>query len=415
MKTMSVGKRFLCVRNLHTLSGRGTGLIAERTGTDYVICHIGSLSGKTFGADAQIVDGEGGVLVPAFVDLHGFPDRERTAPALREASARAAENGYAAIADADPPVGAQRLESRDKRAASARCRLLPIAPLPDSPEEVGALASRGVCGLTDGISPIADTPRLASLMASARECSLPLLLSPLYPLWQGMLRPGRAASYYRVPSVPATAEELAIGRLLILARDAGCRLHIPCISTAGGVDLIRRAKKEGLDVTCGVTPFHLALTEEDLFWSGTASKMSPPLGTEDDRDALLRAVGDGTIDCISTGHVGCRSWEKRCSMSEAVFGAPAYRTALGVCLTRLVETGIITLPRLIAMMSENPAKVIGLKTSLAEGNAAEFTVISTGREWVVGENRREEELLSPFSGQTLRGAVLHSFIGGEWR
>jgi len=154
--------------------------------------------------------------------------------------------------------------------------------------------------------------------------------------------------------------------------------------------------------------------EDALFLSGSAAKLSPPLPDEAGREAILAALADGTVDCLASYHLPCRRWEKQVPPEQAVAGAPSYRTALGVGLRWLVGTGVLSLPRLIAMMSEIPASLLGRESGLAVGGEAAFAVLGDGEEWTVGEGGNEAELLSPFSGQTLRGRIIHRFFDGRW-
>lgn len=412
---MRSGKRYLIVHNLRTPDGRGNGIVAECVDGKWVICRVGSLAGESFPRDALIYDGEGGVLIPSMVDLCGFPDKYQSTLSLKQETALAARCGYGAIADHSFFDDEQAPENMQMRKSHAQCRLLSIAPLPKHPEAVADCAARGFAALSDGGRPVADHALLLAYMDAAAKQDIPLILFPFCPGWSGALRADKTAEYFRVSGVPDIAEELAVKRLLTFSGATGCRIHIPCVSTAGALREIRRAKADGVPVTCGVTPFHLALTSADVFLNGTAAKLQPPLRGRDSLEAVKEAIADRTVDCISSGHVPCRRWEKQRSMSDAPAGASSYQTALGVCIRHLVQAGVIDLPRLINLMSEAPAEIVGTACTLAPGEPANFAVLAPEKEWVVGDGvSEEEETVTPFRGQTLCGRVVHSFVMGKW-
>lgn len=412
---MRNGGRYLIVHNLRTPDGRGNGIVAECVNGEWVICRVGSLAGENFPRDAAVYDGGGGVLIPSMVDLCGFPDRYQSALSLKQETALAARCGYGTVADYSFSDEGQTPEGAQTRRSHAQCRILTIAPLPKKPEDIAECADRGAAALSDGGKPISDPALLLAYMAEAAKKDLPLILFPFCPGWSGALRDDKTAAYFRVPGVPDVAEELAVKRLLTLAGATGCRIHIPCVSTAGALREIRRAKADGIPVTCGVTPFHFALTSADVFLNGTAAKLQPPLRGRDSVEAVREAIADHTVDCISSGHVPCRRWEKQRSMLDAPAGASGYQTALGACIRHLVQAGVIDLPHLIRLMSEAPAEIVGCKCALAPGEPANFAVLAPETEWVVGDCAPgEEEMVTPFRGQTLCGRVAHSFVMGKW-
>ncbi len=410
-------KKLLCVRNLRSLDGEGIGLVAEKTeeyGNKWHISRIGTPGDLRFGKEARLIDGEGDILVPAFWDLYGFPDCQRTAGALKEETGAAARSGFGWVSECDPPGSDRARSAFHQRISGAHCNLTPIEPLPDTPEEIAGAAERGAAALSDGGRSIGDSARLFALMQEAAKHGLLMMLSPRSPEWQGVLHQGRVANYFRVAGVPDAAEEAAVARLIVLARASRCHVHLPCISGAGALRQIKAAKAEGLPITCGVTPFHFACCEEDLFLVGTAGKILPPLSDRENVDALIRGIADGVVDCISTAHTPCRLWEKQRPMESAAFGASGYATALSAGITYLVDRGVVSLKQLVAMMTTAPAAILGRDTSLSVGAPADFALIKPMKTWVVGETGGAHAPVTPFAGQTLRGVVSHSFISGVW-
>jgi len=205
---------------------------------------------------------------------------------------------------------------------------------------------------------------------------------------------------------PAVAEEIAIARDLLLASACGNpRYHVQHISTRGAVELIRVAKQRGLRVSCEVTPHHLVLTEEAVAEFDTNAKMNPPLRTQADVEALREALAEGTIDCIATDHAPHALHEKLQEFSQAPLGVIGLETALGVVLTKLVHTGIITLERLVEAMAIAPRQLLGLPIPRIEpGAEANLTIFAPDEEWRVEPERfRSKARNTPFAGWELRG------------
>jgi dihydroorotase len=205
---------------------------------------------------------------------------------------------------------------------------------------------------------------------------------------------------------PAVAEEIAIARDLLLASACGNpRYHVQHISTRGAVELIRIAKQRGLRVSCEVTPHHLVLTEEAVAEFDTNAKMNPPLRTQADVEALREALAEGTIDCIATDHAPHALHEKLQEFSQAPLGVIGLETALGVVLTKLVHTGIITLERLVEAMAIAPRQLLGLPIPRIEpGAEANLTIFAPDEEWRVEPERfRSKARNTPFAGWELRG------------
>jgi dihydroorotase len=211
------------------------------------------------------------------------------------------------------------------------------------------------------------------------------------------------------------AEEAMIARDLLLAEDTGARFHVAHLSTARGLDLVRRARERGIRVTCEVTPHHLTLTDEALLGYDTDFKMNPPLRSEADREALVEGLLDGTVDAIATDHAPHHSDEKAVEFAQAPNGIVGLETAVSVMLDRLVRPGRLPLPRLVELLSVGPARALGLEGgSLAEGAAADLTVLDLDREVTVApESFRSLSRNSPWKGERLVGAPVMTMVGGE--
>ncbi len=390
--------------NLRTPEGNRTSLLAEEIAGQWRIVRVGpgTLRGTQRGTG---VDGQGAVLSPAFVDLYGFPDAQRTAASLKAQMTLALQSGYGRIAEAAPDL------SEQGRARRARYpRLLSHIPLREG--DAGGADEGDAGALIDGGGALSDRA-LRDAMRRAAEQNRLLILPPFHPGFSGCLCEGRASGYFRVPGIPDIAQSLALSRILLLVKDTGCRVHIPCVSTSEGIDLVRRAKMQGLPVTLGVTPFHFALDENEVFLSGSAAKLLPPLSSASNRKAVLAALADGTVDCINSAHTPCSVFSKQRSMEKAPFGAASYETAFAVGVSCLVMEGVLSLSRLITLMTAAPAAILGQTAALSPDMPADFLLLDPSKEWAVGQENHDS-LPSPFLGRVLRGRVIGHFCGGTW-
>jgi dihydroorotase len=206
-----------------------------------------------------------------------------------------------------------------------------------------------------------------------------------------------------------------VARDIMLAELTGARVHIAHISTAGAVELVRRAKRQGLAVTCEVTPHHLALTDMAVVGFDTNTKMSPPLRSEEDRVALIEAVRDGTIDAIATDHAPHHSDEKMLEYDRAPSGVIGLETALGVALTVLHHSAAISLVRVIELLTSGPALAFSLPGgTLVEGSPADVTIFDSESEWTVDAQRfKSRSRNTPFGGWKLRGSICAVLVSGR--
>jgi dihydroorotase len=231
----------------------------------------------------------------------------------------------------------------------------------------------------------------------------------------GVMHEGRYSTLLGLKGISAAAEESHVSRDIMLAELTGARVHIAHVSTAGSVELMRRAKQKGLAVTCEVTPHHLALTDAAVTSFDTNTKMNPPLRSEEDRAALIEGVIDGTIDAIATDHAPHHADEKMLEYDRAPFGIVGLETALGVVLKVLYETDAAPLSRIVEMLTINPARAFSLPGgTLAEGSPADITVFDLDREWTVALQRfKSKSRNTPFGDWKLRGNVVATFVGGS--
>jgi dihydroorotase len=207
-----------------------------------------------------------------------------------------------------------------------------------------------------------------------------------------------------------------VGRDVVLARLTRSHVHIAHISTAGGIEAVRRAREQGLNVTCEVTPHHIALEDEAVQSFSTNLKVNPPLRSHEHREAVLEAIADGTIDMIATDHAPHHFDEKNVEFDVAPFGVIGLETAFGVCHEHLVRRGVIELPRLVDLMSCAPARVFGLPGgTLGQGTPGDVTLLDLEARYQVTNTFHSKAANSPFIGETLHGRPVLTIVGGEVR
>ncbi len=412
----------------------GARVIDPLKGTD-------AIRDLSIGERPGTLDANGWIAVPGFVDLHahlrepGFEESETIADGAR-AALRGGFTTICCMPNTEPALDAPGLldEVRERAAAARAARVLPIATISrgrkgEALADLVELANAGAVAFSDDGAPLQDARLMRFALEYARATGRPVSdhAQDAALSGDGVMHEGTVSALLGLPGIPAAAEETAIARDLALARLSGGRLHLAHVTTARGVSLIREAKRDGLAVTCEVTPHHLALTHEwvggdrALAWEATAgsappydtaTKVNPPLRTRADVAALWEGLRDGTIDAVATDHAPHASVYKDVEYDQAAFGMSGLETALPLLLGA-VEHGWIDLPRLVERLTAGPARCFGLP---APDLARDLAVIDPSEEWLV----RPEELASrgkntPLLGRRLRGRVVAAFVDGERR
>jgi dihydroorotase len=218
-----------------------------------------------------------------------------------------------------------------------------------------------------------------------------------------------------IPGAPAAAEDVMVARDILLAELTGAHVHIAHLSSATAVRLVREAKARGVRVTSEVTPHHLVLTEDAVRSFDGNTKMTPPLRSKRDVEALLEGLVDGTIDCIATDHAPHATSEKEGEFDQAAFGIVGLETAVSVLLDRVVRPGTVSLPTLVARFTRDPARLLNLPGgSLTVGAAADVTVLDLDARITVNPLKfRSKSRNTPFGGWELVGAPVMTIVGGQ--
>jgi dihydroorotase len=233
----------------------------------------------------------------------------------------------------------------------------------------------------------------------------------------GVMHEGEVSTRLGLAGIPGSAEDVMVARDLLLLADTGGRYHVAHLSTGRSLAMVREARRRGLPVTCEVTPHHLVLTDEEVARTvfSTHCKMKPPLRTEADRQALIEGLADGTVDAIASDHAPHHADEKDVEFDLAPFGILGLETTLGLCLDRLVRPGLISLGRLVELLSTGPARALGLPGgTLRPGSAADVTLFDPeGEATVEAAAFFSRSRNTPFDGWTLRGRPVATLLAGR--
>jgi len=280
-----------------------------------------------------------------------------------------------------------------------------------------ALQDAGAIGFSDDGFAIDSATLLRQAMQELAALDMPIIshCEDTEMVQNHAVNEGVVSRQLGIPGRPAVAETIQVARDLLLAEDTGCHVHIAHVSTAKAVELIRRAKADGIRVTAETCPQYFTLTEETLLEKGTLARVNPPLRTETDREAILAGLLDGTIDTIVTDHAPHSTEEKAQDLLHAPSGMIGLETILGLSLTALYHSGKMDLSTLVRLLSTAPAEIFSLPYgTLRVGTPADVTIFDPEETWVVEPERFHSKARNtPFGGMELRGRVRYTICGGK--
>lgn len=379
---------------------------------------------------AEVIDCSGCVLMPSMFDVNVHarePGQEykETIKSCSEAAINGGVTGVVLMPNTLPAIDSGGLVQTvlDIVEEKSRIQVLQTGCITKgrAGEELAAIAgmaAKGVPMLTDDGDPVADTRLLRRAMEYAKDFDLPLAMHCEDKLLSGKGAMNEGPVSYRMglPGIPSISEEIGIARDIRLARYTGASIHVQHVSTAKGMESIRRAKNDGVRITCEITPHHLILNEEDIVDYDANYKMNPPLRTAEDNEQLLQGLIDGIFDVIATDHAPHTEFEKQNGdFASAPFGITGLDTAVVSLYHHFIKPERFGWDLLVRRYSAQPRRMIGLDpVPVVEGGRAEFLVFATGKSTTFSrEFMKSKSPNTPFIDRTLDGQIVTVVRGGE--
>lgn len=376
----------------------------------------------------KIIDAENKVVLPGFVDMHCHlrePGQEYKED-IESGSAAALRGGFTSIAcmpNTNPPLDNVALikyvAMRGTEVDNAK--VYPIGCITKGQQgkeiaEMGFMKEAGAVAFSDDGRPVenGNIMRLALEYASSHKALVISHCEDKSIAADGVVNEGLNATISGLKGINRVAEESMIARDVLLAEALGARVHIAHVSTKGSVEIVRQAKARGVKVTCETCPHYFCATDDEILSYNTNAKINPPLRTQQDVDAIIEGIKDGTIDAIATDHAPHHADEKNREFNLAPFGTSGFETAFALAYTYLVETDVIDMPKLSKLMSANPARILGIGTGvLKAGERADITIVDTDKGFTVDSSKFVSKgKNSLFNGWQLRGAVTNVIVDG---
>jgi dihydroorotase len=378
---------------------------------------------------AQVIDAAGYVVSPGLIDLHvhlrepGQEDLETVATGAMAAAA----GGFTAVCampNTDPVCDNQGVVGFIKAQAqrAGKARVYPIAAISVGQKgqqlaEFGELVGAGAVAVSDDGKPVVSSHLMRTALEYAQTFGIPVADHCEDPTLSagGAMHEGLVSTRLGLKGIPSAAEEIMVARDILLAELTGGHVHLCHMSTRGSVELIRRAKEKGLRVTAEACPHHFSLTHEACEGYDTNAKMNPPLREAEDREAIRQGLKDGTIDVVATDHAPHHYDAKEREFDDAPNGIIGLETALGLSISELVSTGLLTLPQLVNRMSTLPARIFGLPGgTLAAGSPADVTIFDPAERWTVDPKQFfSKSRNTPFRGRQLTGRARVTIVRGQ--
>lgn len=378
---------------------------------------------------AREINAQGMITTPGLIDLHchlrdpGRPDKET----IETGSQSAVAGGFTSICcmpNTEPPIDNEGIVNYIYKEAArvGLCKVFPIGSITKGRSgkeltEFGELLNAGAKGFSDDGDSVADNNVFRHALEYSKVFDIPIFEHPIdCSLAQyGLMNEGVVSTRLGLKGSPAIAEELTVARDLMLAKFTGARLHLCHISTKGAVALIRKAKKDGVRVTCETCPHYFFFNDEVVGSFDANYKVNPPIRSEADRLAIIQGLKDGTIDCIATDHAPHCQAEKELEFANAPYGMIGFETAISMIVMELIEKQKMSWLDVVSKLTVNPAAIIREETGrIVPGVAANIAVIAPNKKWTVTEDEiRSRSKNTPFLGKEIKGRVTNVIVKGS--
>ncbi|MDH4070174.1 MAG: dihydroorotase [Ignavibacteria bacterium] len=416
---------------------RNVRIVDPLSGVDKITSiHIVDGSIKAIGSSLSAAKGavvrecEGMVAAPGFFDMHvhlrepGFEHKETVETGCMSAAA-GGFTGVSCMPNTNPAIDdesvVRMIRAKARDAVGGLVDVHPIAAVSlgrkgERLAPLAELAAAGAVAFTDDGDPVHDAEIMRRALEYASMFNKPIIQHAQdMPMTRGgVMNEGFCSTELGLPGMPGAAEDVVIARDITLSGYTGGQYHVAHMSTGGAVELIRMAKSRGLRVTCEVTPHHFVLTDDAVRTFDTNTKMNPPLRSADDVAAILAGLKDGTIDVIATDHAPHSYDEKQVEYQAAPFGIIGLETAIGLTMTALVHKKVITIERMVQLLSVNPRAILHLpEIRVTEGSMANLTLFHPDEQWVVDPSRfYSRSRNTPFGGSSLKGRPVGAINNG---
>ncbi len=377
----------------------------------------------------KVIDADGCYVMPGLIDLHvHFRDPGLTYKEDIETGSRAAAKGgfttVCCMPNTKPPIDSVETVKYivDKSSEVGLTNVLPVGAVTmqmagKEITDIETLKEAGICAISEDGKSVMNSGVYRKAMKEAARLNVPVMAhcEDINLVEGGVINLGDKSDELGVKGISNAVEDVIAMRDIMLARETGATLHLCHCSTKDSVEMVRRAKAEGIKVTAEVCPHHFSMCSDDIIGNDSNFKMNPPLRSREDMETLIKGLSDDIMDVISTDHAPHSAEEKAKDLEHAPFGIVGLETSVALTLTNLVKKGYITPLQMAAKMSYNPAQVLGSdRGTLNEGAVADITIINPDKEYTIDVNTFESKgKNTPFDGYKVFGEVKYTILGGK--